>query len=352
MKTRPVFQIITLFALTAALALLSVRAAKAQEPLPGGETSPTPSEPQFTPWDIINSINNLRASFYGLPPLNAHPALMEIAQIEANGIAAGYPGHWRPNNMTLGQWMLSKGFPLSGDLSMDGYRSENWFSASLSTTQEDVMNFWQGDAEHSDTMFSEFRSDIGAALALGEDGYIYVVIETALQTQSGQMQYEARAILTGIPQTQAAYAQMSTQAAASGLLPQNSVPVFVSTARPDGDVYHEVQYGQSLWSIAISYNTTIKEIQRLNNLYTIDIQVGDRLLIRKGATQPAPLTTAMPSATPRPSLPPMRWQSPTPARQGPAAPETESSITLSLVSIGAAALVLGVVLTQVTRTKK
>ena len=133
---------------------------------------------------MINAVNNLRLS-HGLARLAAHPVLMEIAQAEANGIAMGDEGHWRPLNLTLGQWMLSLGYPLSGDLSLDGYRSENWLSAPISSNANDVVQMWLGDAEHTNTMLSQYRSDMGAAIAVGEDGNVICVIETALQTASG-----------------------------------------------------------------------------------------------------------------------------------------------------------------------
>src|SRR5512142_2498078 len=237
-----------------ALALLfSYGLARAQEPAPTAELeqSATSSGPRFTASDVINVVNNLRLA-NGLAPLAVHPVLMQVAQAEANGISAGYGGHWRPDNLTLGQWLLSLGYPLSGDLSMDGYRAENWFVADASASLEDVTQFWQGDAEHRDTMFSAERSDIGAAVAVGEDGQLYVVLETALQTSSGKMQYDAYAILTGIPQTQVAYSDMGTLAAKNGLLPQYSVPGKLSTPQPDGKLYHDVKYGQTLWSIAIA----------------------------------------------------------------------------------------------------
>ncbi len=178
---------------------LSQSGVRADEPTPTAD-APTPSEPQFTAWDLIERVNDLRVAA-GLASLEAHPVLMQVAQIEANGIAAGYGGHWRPDNLTLGQWLLTLGYPLSGDLSMDGYRSENWFSTDLSSTLEDVTGWWQADSEHSDTMFSKDRSDIGAALAVAEDRQVYVVLETALRTASGKMQSDAYPILTGIPET-------------------------------------------------------------------------------------------------------------------------------------------------------
>ncbi|MEW6083909.1 MAG: LysM peptidoglycan-binding domain-containing protein [Chloroflexota bacterium] len=311
------------------LILSPIRLIRAQEPPP-------------TPAELINEVNALRLA-NGLPALAVHPVLMQIAQEQANGIASGLPGHWRPDNMTLGQWMLSLGYPLSGDLLQDGYRSENWVSAQ---NPQGAVQAWLGDAPHTNTMLSPYRSDIGAGIIAMEDGYIFV-IETALRTTSGQMQSNASAILTGIPLTQQAYNAGATLAAENGTLPQYSLPVIVVTANPGGDVIHEVQYGQTLWSIAITYHTTIKEIQRLNNWYEETVYVGQQLLVMKGATLPPHVTAVSPTqtffplqlsstrsvATPSPSSPPdiaITTKSP-------------QETTLSVAAIALAALVLGAV---------
>jgi LysM repeat protein len=216
-----------------------------------------------------------------------HAVLMEVAAEQANALAAseGAIGHDRPCGMTLGQELLIKGFPLWGDLSQDGYRSENWVAAS---TAEDTISAWLSDDEHTNTMLSEFRSDIGAAVAVSDQ--IYVVLETALRTRSGQMQSPAFAILTSIPVTQAACMGQVTPNAA-GSISQYSVPVVVNTARPNGDVVHEVRYGQTLWSLAIEYKVSIEQIKRWNNLSDDTIIPGWKLLIQKNATQPPPATT-------------------------------------------------------------
>jgi LysM repeat protein/uncharacterized protein YkwD len=266
--------------------------AHAQQPETATVQTEAPESNPLVPADLIVAVNTLRVT-NGLSALNAHPVLMQLAQTEANGIANGMPGHWRPNDLTLGQWLLSLGYPLSGDLSLDGYRSENWFYVSTSTTVDAIITSWQGDAEHRETMFSEFRSDIGAGIANAPDGEIVAVLETALQTKSGQMQYDASAMLTGIVQTQAAYSGMETYAAENGVSPQYAVPVLVSTARPDGDVVHEVKYGQTLWTLAEMYKISIEQIKRLNNLTDDTISPGWKLLIQKGATQP-PLMTDTP----------------------------------------------------------
>ena len=302
-----------------------------------------------SPADIINAINNLRLS-YGLNALAAHPALMQIAQEQASGIAAGLPGHWRPNSMTLGQWMLSLGYPLSGDLTLDGYRSENWGAA---FSADEAVQMWLGDDLHTNTMLSVDRSDIGAGVAVG-DGQFYIVIETALQTKSGQMQSNAAAILTGVPQTKVAYSQIETQAAINGELPQYSVPVALSTSLPTGSVYHEVRYGQTLWSIAIAYHTTIKQIQGLNNLgESTTVYEGQMLLVQTGATQPAPSSEV--TATTAPSV----YSSPTQTLVSTISPEAtgqplvknEQGTTLGVVVIALAALFLAGVFAAMTRKK-
>jgi murein DD-endopeptidase MepM/ murein hydrolase activator NlpD len=53
-------------------------------------------------------------------------------------------------------------------------------------------------------------------------------------------------------------------------------------------VLHEVKYGQTLWSIAIQYGTTIIKIRQLNNLANDVLQPGQKLLVMRGATQTAP----------------------------------------------------------------
>jgi len=242
-----------------------------QETQETGVSPPTAAE-------VIEAVNQLRIA-NGLLPLNTHPALMQVAQWEANAIAGGAPGHTRPNGLTLGQWLLSLGYPLSGDLSMDGYRSENWVAA---RTAQEAIELWLMDGPHTNTMLSPDRSDVGAAIAVGDQTYI--VLETALQTNSGEMQYDAYEILTAI-------AQGGSISGVDSSVPQYIIPVKRSTARPDGNVIHKVQYGQSLWSIAVTYNTTIDQIRAWNNLGdSTEIYDGQVLLVQMHATQPPPPT--------------------------------------------------------------
>jgi len=283
MKRR--FQTLSVFLfLLASLTSVSTALARTSNQPLFQETSSTPVPSTLSPADVVNAVNELRLS-EGLNALSIHPVLMEVAAQQAGALAAtqGMIGHQRPCGMTLGQQMLIMGFPLWGDLSQDGYRSENW---TVATTVEQVISSWLGDALHTNTMLSPERSHIGAAVVVSDQ--IYVVLETALSTTSGQHQSTAYDILTIVPMTQSAC--LGLGASGDGSVSQYSVPVVVSTAKPDGDVIHEVQYGQTLWSIAIQYNTTIDELKRLNNLPDNTISPGWKLLIQKGATQPAPVT--------------------------------------------------------------
>jgi LysM repeat protein len=99
------------------------------------------------------------------------------------------------------------------------------------------------------------------------------------------MQNVAYDILTSIPVTQTMCAGF-----ASGEISDYLIPVAVNTARPDGDVVHEVKYGQTLWSLADLYHVSVEDIKRLNGLVDDTVVPGWKLLIQKGATQPAPPT--------------------------------------------------------------
>ena len=309
----------------------SVQAGPAQD-----EASPTPSQPaEFVlpnPSDIIAEVNALRAS-YSVKPLTAHPVLMNIAQQEVNGIEAGQDAPWRPYGLTLGQWLIKDGYPLSGDLSLDGYRSENWALVTSAQGAIDQLHEWisSNDEAHMNTMLSQYRSDIGVGVAGSRNAYgidqIYMVIETALRTGSGQQQSEARDFLTSLPTIIGGAQSINgtpVALSAAGYI----VPVSLSTARPDGDVIHPVRSGQSLWSIAIHYGTTIEQIRRFNNLGVDNtIYQGQKLLVKKGATQPVitPTVTPIPSASPAAPTAELRTATPGSTSTAAAAPQGGNS---------------------------
>jgi len=241
---------------------------------------------QPTPMDLIAAVNQLRVE-RGLNALTVHPILMQTAQMQADALLAsgGAVGHTRPNGMSYTDQLILLGYPLAGDLSLGGYRAENIISAHPDVKVADVIQMWLGDALHANTMLSPYYTDIGAGVAVDQDGTLYFVIDCARRTASGTPQ---------------AYTPVSSTAGTGDLevVIQYIQPVVLATARPDGDVIHDVAYGQALWSIAIAYGVKIEQIQRYNNLSDTTIYTGQRLLVQKGATQPAPSLAATSTGSP------------------------------------------------------
>ena len=242
---------------------------------------PASARPQTaitTASQLVEAVNSLRLA-NGLAPLPVHPILMQTAQSQADYMAAtGNVTHARPSG-TFTQHLLSLGFPLAGDLSAGGFRSENILNTYGPLVWDGVPGAWQ-DAQHMNTMLSGNFTHIGAGVSQSGENYYYA-IDTAAATSSGQQQESAAAVMTSAP------------SGASSGINEFMVPVTVSTPNPDGTVIHKVQYGQSLWSIAIAYGTTIKNIQALNGMGEDQtVYQGQELLVMTGATQAAPPTSA------------------------------------------------------------
>ncbi|MCB0102384.1 MAG: LysM peptidoglycan-binding domain-containing protein, partial [Anaerolineales bacterium] len=159
-------------------------------------------------------------------------------------------------------------------LSLGGFRSENILNTYGPLDWNGVPAAW-ADAQHMNTMLSGNFSHIGAGVSQSGDSYYYAV-DTAAVTSSGQQQEAASSVLTSVPSS------------GDAGISQFMVPVTLNTPNPEGNVFHKVQYGQSLWSIAIEYGTTIKNIQALNNLgEDSTVYQGQELLVMTGATQSA-----------------------------------------------------------------
>ena len=228
----------------------------------------TGPRPASSPLDLVNAVNALRAS-YGLAPYSINPILMSVAQAHADYMAAtGNVSHTGLRGSTVTERLLAAGYPLAGDLSLGGFRSENITSGNETKSAQDAVNGWTGDAPHLTTMISPNLTEIGAGVSVN-GGRVYYVIDCALPTTNGVPQ----------PAAETAVGPAATVVPGEGVI----VPVIVATPNADGDIIHEVKAGQTLWQIAITYETKIEEIKRLNNLYTNDIYPGERLLIKKGA---------------------------------------------------------------------
>jgi LysM repeat protein len=235
------------------------------------------------PAQVVDAVNALRTA-HGLPPYTVNLILMGTAQAQADYMAStGSVSHTGPGGVSVTQRLLAAGYPLAGDLSLGGFRSEN-IVGSPGMTAEGAVSSWTGDDLHLHTMLSADLQEIGAGVA-EKDGVTYFVIDCARPTGSG---------------APAAYTPGAEAALSGG--DDIIVPVSIGTPDEKGDVYHEVQAGQTLWQIAISYGVKIADIQRLNNLgSTTVIQRGAKLLVKRVGT-PTPLpptaTATLPVETP------------------------------------------------------
>ena len=238
------------------------------------DARPAPLSSYASAFDIIVAVNDLRAS-YGLPAYNVSSILMGTAQSQAEFMAStGTVTHSGPGGISLTQRLINAGYSMAG-----GFRAENILSANPDSSGYDIVHssYW-ADADHQNTMLSPNLSEIGAGVAVaGGRGYYVIDCAQPSGAQSSSSGSSAGSSATKGPS-------------------QILIPVAVNTPDADGRIYHEVQYGQSLWSIAIAYETKIDEIKRLNNLSSNDIYLGQKLLVKIVGT--ATPTIPMPTKTP------------------------------------------------------
>ena len=237
--------------------------------------------------EIIQRVNALRRA-YGVPAYQVDYALMYAAQSQAEwGIENTHFGHDGPGGSTPDDRAKAAGYG-EGEIS---FTIENVAAGTASlNTPELVVTMWQNDWGHLNAMISVDYEHIGVGFAEA-DGFSYYVMMvgwTGLKASSGDSQEQE------IPET-----KMSIS------------PILLSEPDESGAIYHEVQPGQSAWTIAAQYGIELAELFRLNNLTEDSIlHPGDVLLIRS----PLPATsipTYTPSSIPRTDIP---TKSPTPVQ--------------------------------------
>ena len=235
---------------------------------------------QVSAFELILAMNTLRVS-YGLPPLIEDPIVNAVAQNTAATMAA--------NNMS---WHIGD---VRGRLASAGYgggatvwATENFAVSSGGMGIDEIMAAW-ADADHMRPAVNPAYCNVGAGVAQTADGRIYYILQAAYV--AGQECGSAAPVPPGgTPQ--------------AGPIPnpvsQLIIPVKIATPDAEGRVYHDVQAGQSLWSIAIAYQITIRDLEVWNNISrNIPVQSGQRLFIPNentaGYATPTPFGMIVPA---------------------------------------------------------
>jgi LysM repeat protein len=221
-----------------------------------------------TAYDLLNAVNDLRA-LHGLEPYQIDPWLMAYAQEHSEYQAARGAGTHRHSDGSLPQDIGLQENVASGDVG-------------IVTVAVVVYQIWV-DWGHRHILVDYPSGEIGAGLALGENGQVYYTVNIRPGVEA--------ATVTEQPGPSPTYALLIT-----------------STPDETGSIYHIVKAGETLWGIAISYGVTMNEIRQLNGMAddSTIIRVGQRLLIR-----PAHLVT--PDLLEETTIPPTQSQIEVPA---------------------------------------
>jgi LysM repeat protein len=227
----------------------------------------------------------------------------EMARTNANNHLA-YLGY-------TGASTRCSGFGFGGGKTV--FVTENWAKHTNMTI--DILAGYWSDSAHMLPATSQQYQYVGVGIATGSDGETYYIL------QAGAISGETA------PSSNPSSNTSSGGSTASGQNDTSNYVQPVITATPDGDgnIYHTVLYGQSLYAIATWYGVTVEQIKQLNSLTSDNIYEGQKLLISIKPTPsvtptrtatvaqptrtptstkepPTPMPTVTPSPTPKPNL--------------------------------------------------
>jgi LysM repeat protein len=234
---------------------------------------------QVSAYELILAMNTLRVSS-GLPALIEDPIVNAVAQSTAEIMAA--------NNMS---WHIGD---VRGRIAAAGYggggtvwATENFAVSSGGWGVDEIMAAW-ADPDHMRPAVEPAYCHIGAGVAQSADGRIYYILQAAYV--SGQECGSSSASPGGNPQPGSVPNPVS----------QLIIPVKIATPDAEGKTFHEVQAGQSFWSIAIAYQITIHDLEVWNNLSrNSPLRAGQRLFIPNentaGYATPTPFGMIVPA---------------------------------------------------------
>lgn len=219
----------------------------------------------YTPYDIINEVNALRAN-KGLAPYQVDSRLMTWAQEHSEYQASmGVSTHQHKDNTI--PWAIGI--------------HENIAAGTVGFITPDIIIYeiW-ADPVHMDTMVGYTTGLVGVGVAQSGDT-VYYTLDVIEGTNS--------VTVTPLPNTTTTPGA-ATPSTVSPTITATTLPAIpvtplgaTSTPEKDGSIVHIVGYGQTLWSIASIYGVTTDEIRKLNNLTegATLIKPGQKLVIRQ-----------------------------------------------------------------------
>lgn len=234
-------------------------------------------------YDLISMVNDLRMN-NGLPAMETDGALMSAAQMQSDYLASEYGTNfpsWDMGHVGAGGTAAIDRAAAMGYFVGPGWNVlENWAGGNNSIPlSEIVYSFWNDDA-HMGNMLHPDVVHVGAGVTEG-DGFVYYIIDFAVKYGSGGS--SSGGVASTVPTT---------------AVTPKIAPVTVVTPNEDGSIIHEVEIGQTLWSIAVAYEVTVDQLLALNNLSANAVIYEGQTLFVQPAYTPTPSPTA--TQTPRP----------------------------------------------------
>ncbi len=289
-----------------------------------------------TPDSVIEAINELRLEA-GLTPLTSDNRLMNSAQGHSDYQAAiNRFTYYSEDKSNVTDRAIAAGYG-DDDSVICG---ESIAFTSISTTIDTVLNsVWNNAKDRNLVLLNPDYEHIGAGISR-KDSSLFYTVDLCTIKQPDSVDSSTGTISSN----------QSTAEVDSGV-----VEVLVATPQADGAIYHPVEAGQAVWSIAIAYDTTIENIVNLNGLSATNPQIfaGQSILVRMANTPtvtptytktPVPATrTVVPSSTRKPDLStgtPSKTPTPTPGLLVPGISELdfENSRPIGYVIIGISAI--------------
>jgi len=197
---------------------------------------------QVAAYELISAMNFLRMA-NGLPALIENATINAVAQGTAQVMADG-----------LLSWHIGD---VAGRISAAGYgagkkvyATEN-FAVASGASIDQIMLMW-ADYDHMRPATSPNYCHVGAGTATASNGMTYYILQAA---------YISGEACDSTPPTGGGGTPGQPPAGYGIVTPVEKVEL-----NEDGNYVHIVKTGQSLWSIAVAYGVTIKEILSWNNL--------------------------------------------------------------------------------------